>query len=24
MPRGTPSHQFVNSGRIKIILILIG
>ena len=24
MPRGTPSHQVVNSGRIKIILILIG
>jgi hypothetical protein len=24
MPRGTPSHQFINSGRIKIILILIG
>jgi hypothetical protein len=24
MPRGTPSHQVVNSGRIKIKLILIG
>jgi hypothetical protein len=24
MPRGTPSHQVVNSGRRKIILILIG